>query len=98
MIHSDLVVKCRYELATIEQVVKVRLLFLAIFHEIASDCAKLTLNNLSIWRSRIVPSGQELIKDNAHRLLEIISYFSPGLKHFVNNLNRYLQPFGRCGA
>ena len=36
--------KCRYELATIEQVVKVRLLFLAIFHEIASDCAKLTLN------------------------------------------------------
>ena len=37
--------KCRYELATIEQVVKVRLLFLAIFHEIASDCAKLTVRN-----------------------------------------------------
>ncbi len=35
--------KCRYEPATIEQIVKVRFLFLAIFHEIASDCAKLTL-------------------------------------------------------
>jgi len=41
--HSDLVVKNRYEPATIEQFVKVRFLFLAIFYEIASDCAKLTL-------------------------------------------------------
>ncbi len=40
---ANLVVKNRYEPATFEQFVKVRLLFLAIFHEIASDCAKLTL-------------------------------------------------------
>lgn len=48
MTHSDLVVKCRYEPATIEQIVKVRLLFLAIFHEIASDCAKLTLDDAPV--------------------------------------------------
>jgi hypothetical protein len=46
--HGNLVLKYCYELAPNEQFVKVRLLFLAIFHEIASDCAKLTLSVLPV--------------------------------------------------
>jgi hypothetical protein len=42
--HGDLVVKNRYEPATIEQFVKVRLLFLAISHDFAVNCTKLTLS------------------------------------------------------
>ncbi|MCZ7668235.1 MAG: hypothetical protein M5U34_14145 [Chloroflexi bacterium] len=43
IVHGDLVVKNRYEPATFEQIVKVQLLFLAIFYDFAANCTKLTL-------------------------------------------------------
>ncbi|MCZ7671332.1 MAG: UPF0175 family protein [Chloroflexi bacterium] len=63
IVHGDLVVKNRYEPATFEQIVKVQLLFLAIFYDFAANCTKLTLAKLQKQQPKLVDDAlQKMIE------------------------------------
>jgi len=70
IVHGDLVVKNRYEPATFEQIVKVQLLFLAIFYDFAANCTKLTLSIVKVDGESMAPALK-----NGERILAYTALF-----------------------